>query len=60
MQVQNHIRNNFMKTKLKNSKWPPFLKLRQTRYPINKLAQSHKEQFGENQISISIFNTEIC
>ena len=36
-----------------------FLKLRQNRNYI-KWAESNKEQFGENQISISIFITEIC
>ena len=35
-----------------------FLKLRQNRIYI-KWAESNKEQFGENQISISIFITEM-
>ena len=36
-----------------------FLKLRQNRNYI-KWTEFNKEQFGENQISISFFITEIC
>ena len=52
---------HFKNFKIEISKWLPifsFLNLHQN-YISMKWAESHKEQFGENQISISIFITEI-
>ena len=49
----------FLNSKLQNGRHFFILKLRQNRNYM-KWAESNKEQFGENQISISFFITEIC
>ena len=54
---------NFKGFKFQNSKWPSFLHFSRNVHQTHNYmtwAESHKEPFGENQISISSFMTEIC